>query len=103
MSRDIALGTAAVWDGLQLVVLDVETTVGPDRGRLRAEALGGATVRSARITGQWHQLIDPDTPIDAASQRIHHLTDELVAGEPIFDEIADELLDLLAPCGGEVV
>lgn len=103
MSRDVALGTADVWDGLRLVVLDVETTVGPDRGRLRAVSLGVATVRAARITGQWHRLIDPDTPIDAASQRIHHLTDELVAGEPTFDQIADELLALLEPRGGETV
>lgn len=103
MSRDVALGTADVWDGLRLVVLDVEMTVGPDRGRLRAVSLGVATVRAARITGQWHRLIDPDTPIDAASQRIHHLTDELVAGEPTFDQIADELLALLEPRGGETV
>lgn len=42
--------------------------------------------------------INPEIPIPAEATAVHHITDEDVAGEPTFRQVAKSLADLFADC-----
>ena len=94
---------AALWAGLRLVVIDLETCLPPGRGRPRAVAVAAVSCRAGSQRGAWSTLIDPECPIDATTGRIHGITDELVAGQPTFAEVAPQLVNLLEPRDDEQV
>lgn len=91
------------WDGLRLVVLDTETTETPDRTPRRCVSVGAVTCRFATVRSRWQRLVDPGVPIDPVSQSYHHITDDHLAGEAPFADVADELLTLLEAREGETV
>lgn len=41
------------------------------------------------------QFIDPQMPIPAASMKIHHITDEMVKGKPVFADVAEAAYEKL--------
>ena len=86
----------AIWSRLRLLAVDVETTQ-PDGEPPRVVAVAVQTCRRGQTTGSINDFVDPQVPIDARSQKIHGITDDMVAGEPTFEEIADKLLDYLQP------
>jgi DNA polymerase III epsilon subunit-like protein len=92
---------AALWGTARIVVVDCET-VRTDEG-LRAVSVAAVTCRGGFVRGKWQTLIDPEVPVDADSVRIHGLTDDHLAGEPTFAEIAPTLLAALEPHGDEQV
>lgn len=78
-----------------LVFFDLETTgvnVVTDRivqfAAIKYPAGGGAPV-------ELNRYVNPTVPIPAETTAIHGITDERVAGEPTFEDLADELLDYL--------
>lgn len=82
-------------DQAPTLVLDLETT-GLDAGNgdrvieLAMIRLDGADERVL------HSLVDPDGPVPADGQQIHHITDEMVRGQPTFAQVwasAGELVD----------
>lgn len=80
----------ALWQGLRLVVIDTETTQ-PDGEPRRVVSVAAVTCRRGRPLGSWSVFVDPQVPIDPRSRRIHGITDDIVAGEPTFADVADEL------------
>jgi len=75
------------------IVLDTETTgLNPAEGH-RIVEIGALEMINHVPTGQtFHVYINPERPIDAEATAIHGITDERVAGEPVFAEIAEDFL-----------
>lgn len=88
---------------LRLVVVDLETCVGPDNAH-RIVALGAVVCRAGGIKQRFSWLVNPGCPVDAyTSDKIHHLTDAHLADEPTWDEVLPEFRRLLVPKTGETV
>lgn len=78
-----------------MVVFDLETT-GTDIARDRVVQIGLAItdVRGEVLkTREW--LINPLMPISPGATEVHGITDEMVADQPTFADIADELFSIL--------
>jgi DNA polymerase-3 subunit epsilon len=83
-----------------VVVLDTETTgLYPSMGHRIVEL--GAVRFQPGPAGPWHmaaefsQLLQPDRRMEPGATRVNGITDADLVGAPRFDEIADQLLDLL--------
>ena len=89
------LARARLWNGLRLLVLDVETAVGPD-GQHRIVSIAAVTCRGGRQTGRWSRdFVNPGVPIDSVTGSVHLLTDADVKNAPSFAMIASDLAPLL--------
>jgi DNA polymerase-3 subunit epsilon len=78
------------------IVLDTETTgLDPLTGD-RVLEVAGVEIVNLMPTGQvFHRLIDPQRDIPPESTRIHGFTASMLAGKPIFADIAADLLEFL--------
>ena len=83
---------------ITVAILDTETT-GTNTARDKILELGMVLVEVCPQTGQayrvqqvFNELEDPGMPIPEASTRIHHITDEMVAGKRINDAELESLL-----------
>ncbi|WP_136067750.1 DNA polymerase III subunit epsilon [Modicisalibacter radicis] len=87
---------------MRQIVLDTETTgIDPKEGHRLIE-IGAVEVVNRRLTGRtYHQYINPERSIEAEAVEIHGITDERVAGEPRFAEIADAFWEFIL--GAELV
>ncbi|MEU8139395.1 exonuclease domain-containing protein [Streptodolium elevatio] len=74
------------------VVVDVETTGLTARDRVISVAAVLLDAHGA-VAGRWSSLVDPRR--DPGPVHVHGLTAGDLAGQPLFEEIADELADLL--------
>ncbi|MFH2203309.1 MAG: 3'-5' exonuclease [Elusimicrobiota bacterium] len=75
--------------------LDTETTgLSPSWGARLCE-LAILFVRNGETIDEYQTLIDPETPMDPGAQRIHGISDEMVAGKPTFRQIAAEVRERL--------
>lgn len=84
------------------IVLDTETTGLETSEGHRLIEIGGVEVVNRRLTGRhYHQYINPERAIDEEAMGIHGITDERVAHEPVFAQIADEFWDFIK--GAELV
>jgi DNA polymerase III subunit epsilon len=86
----------------RIVFLDTETTgLSPDAGD-RIVEIGCIEMVNRRLTGETrHHYLNPERPSHEDARKVHGLSDEFLAGQPKFAEVADELLDFLA--GAEIV
>ncbi|WP_110677686.1 DNA polymerase III subunit epsilon [Salinicola sp. RZ23] len=77
---------------MRQIVMDTETTgIDPREGH-RIIEIGGIELINRRFTGRtYHQYINPERHIEAEAIEIHGITNERVANEPVFAQIADEL------------
>ncbi len=71
------------------VVVDVETT-GGRAARNRVTEIGAVKVQNGEIIGKWQSLINPQQAIPASITRLTGITNAMVAGAPVFAEIADD-------------
>lgn len=101
--NSVPTSSERLWDGLRLVVFDVETTPSPNGGPWRVVSLAAVTCRLGAPRGSWHTLVNPEVPITARSTRIHGITDDLVQTEPTFADIAAQVRGVLEPHKGERV
>lgn len=78
------------------IVLDTETTgLDPAQGHRLIE-IGCVELVNRRLTERrFHTYLQPDRRIDAEAIRIHGITNERLAREPRFADIADQLLDFV--------
>lgn len=78
------------------IVLDTETTgLDPAQGH-RIIEIGCVELLNRRFSERrFHTYLRPDRLIDADAVRIHGLTNERLASEPRFAEIADQFLDFV--------
>jgi len=82
------------------IVLDTETTgLEPEEGH-RVIEIGCVELVGRRRTGRtFHRYLNPELPIPRESTEIHGIRDEDVADCPVFQEVADELLEFLTEAG----
>ena len=97
----IAARTTALWAGIRLVVIDLETATPKDGGPRRAVAVAHVICRDGSVRAGSHYLVNPGIPIDAKSQSIHHITDDHVAGEASFAGLAHVILGAFESHAGE--
>ena len=91
----------ALWGGLRVVVIDLETTSTQDGGPQRAVSVAAVTCRLGTVRGKWQTLVNPEIPVAPGSRRIHGITDEHLIGEPVFSEVATTIQALLTENDGE--
>ena len=75
---------------MRQIILDTETTgIDPREGHRLIE-IGAVEMINRRLTGNtYHQYINPEREIDAEAIGIHGITNERVADEPRFAEVAE--------------
>jgi DNA polymerase-3 subunit epsilon len=95
-----ALATAATGSPLleecAFAVVDVETTGMRAAGEDRITEVAVVLVHGGRRELVLERLVNPGRPIPPMISTITGITDAMVAGAPTFDELADELLGVLA-------
>jgi len=81
---------------MRQVVLDTETT-GLEVGKgHRLVEIGCLELVERRLSGrQFHRYLDPQRPMDPGATEVTGLTDEFLAGKPLFADIADEFIDFI--------
>lgn len=78
------------------VAVDVETTGLDAAGGDRVISVGCVELVKRQLTGRtFHRLVNPERSIPEASSRVHGITNEQVAGQPRFSDLAGEFLDFL--------
>jgi DNA polymerase-3 subunit epsilon len=84
------------------IVLDTETTgLDPALGH-RVIEIGCVELVGRRLTSRrFHRYVNPERAIDPGAMQVHGITNERVAGEPVFAAIAGELVDFIR--GAELV
>ena len=78
---------------MRQLVLDTETTgLDPATGHKIIE-IGCVEIINRRVTGKhYHQYINPQRIIEQSAIEVHGITNEQLADEPLFADIADEFL-----------
>ncbi|MBY0468667.1 MAG: DNA polymerase III subunit epsilon [Burkholderiaceae bacterium] len=87
---------------MRLVFLDTETTgLSPQSGD-RIVEIGCVELVDRRATGRnLHLYLNPQRPSHPDALRVHGLTDDFLRDKPLFESIADQLLEFVD--GAEVV
>ena len=80
-----------------LVCVDLEAT-GVWPGRDRIVQIAAASIFPDGKVSTWSSLVNPEQPIPAVATSIHGITDEEVASEPTFAQIAPTVKTLLSDC-----
>ncbi len=76
------------------VVVDVETT-GGRAGLHRVTEIGAVKIQGGKIIDEWQSLINPQRSIPPMITKITGIDEAMVAGAPIFAEIADSFSDFM--------
>jgi DNA polymerase-3 subunit epsilon/CBS domain-containing protein len=92
MSRPDPVSNATPLIALDALVIDTETT-GLDPVKARLIEIGGVRLESGAVVrdGAYRRLVRPPAPIPPATTAIHGFDDAMLAGEPQFVEVADEI------------
>ncbi len=86
-----APGEVEILEALSFAVVDVETTGGtPDRGH-RITEIAVVAVDQGVISEDFQTLVNPGRPIPPRISGLTGITDEMVAGAPFFEDVAEEL------------
>jgi DNA polymerase-3 subunit epsilon len=87
---------------MRQIILDTETTgLEPEQGH-RIIEIGCVEIVRRRKTGRtFHRYIRPDREVDRGALQVHGITNEFLAQQPRFAEIADEFLEFVT--GAELI
>jgi DNA polymerase III subunit epsilon len=87
---------------MRQVILDTETTgLEPEQGH-RIIEIGCVELVNRRKTGRtFHRYLRPDRQVDRGALQVHGITNEFLAQQPRFQEVAEELLEFLR--GAELI
>ena len=81
---------------MRQVVLDTETTGLEVEQQHRIIEIGCVELLNRRLTGRtFHRYLNPQRDIDEGAQQVHGLTNERLAGEPLFEHVAAEFLEFI--------
>ncbi len=84
------------------VVLDTETTGLSTAQGHRVIEIGCVELVNRRLTGRdYHRFINPERNIDEGAERVHGISRADLEGQPLFEHIAEELLEFIR--GAELV
>ncbi len=77
-------------------ILDVETTgLNPAYGHRVCE-VACLRVQNGQEIARFESLVDPERPVSAGAFHVNHITSEMLAGAPPFEDVAAPLLALMA-------
>lgn len=87
---------------MRIVALDTETT-GTEIGEgHRIIEIGCVEIENRKLTGrEFRRLINPERSIDPEAYKVHGISEEDVADQPVFAEIEAELVEFIS--GAEVI
>lgn len=87
---------------MRQVILDTETTgLEPEQGH-RIIEIGCVELMNRRKTGRtFHRYLRPDREVDWGALQVHGITNEFLAQQPRFAEIAEELIEFIS--GSELI
>jgi DNA polymerase-3 subunit epsilon len=87
---------------MRQIVLDTETTGLEWQQGHRVIEIGCVELVNRRPSGRhFHRYLQPDRKVDEGALAVHGITDEFLAGQPRFADIAAEFIDFVA--GAELV
>ncbi|MGA7965845.1 MAG: DNA polymerase III subunit epsilon [Gammaproteobacteria bacterium] len=87
---------------MRRVVLDTETTGLNAQAGHRIIEVGCVELDDRAYTGRTlHRYINPEREIEAGAQDVHGITNEQLAGAPLFAEVAEELREFIT--GAELI
>ena len=80
---------------MRLIILDTETTgLSPAEGRI--VEIAAVEMLDGKLTGrEFHQLLNPEHPISEEITEIIGINNAMVAGKPIFADIAQAFIDFV--------
>lgn len=76
------------------IVLDVETT-GLDYTKERIIEFAGVRLENGKITDYFESLVNPHQKIRKSSMAIHGITDEMLEGAPVEEEIFPKIFEFI--------
>lgn len=76
------------------VVFDLETT-GAKAPPCRVTEIGAYRVSKGAIAGEFHSLVNPQTPIPEFISSLTGISDEMVRDAPLFADLAADLLEFI--------
>jgi len=80
-----------------IVFFDLETT-GTSATTDRIVEICAIKIHEDGSKEEFHQLINPTIPISPEATAVHGITDEMVAGEPTFGDLAEKLASFFTGC-----
>ena len=81
---------------MRQIVLDTETTGLSTAQGHRVIEIGCVELVNRRLTGrEFHRFLNPERDIDEGAERVHGISRADLEGQPLFADVADELLDFL--------
>ncbi|WP_346798287.1 DNA polymerase III subunit epsilon [Halomonas sp. Bachu 37] len=87
---------------MRQIILDTETTGIDPRDGHRLVEIGAVEMINRRLTGRtYHQYINPQRHIDAEVVAVHGITNEKVANEPVFADVAEAFWEFIQ--GAELI
>ncbi len=79
---------------MKFAVVDLETTGGtPENGRITE--IGIVLLDDLEVVKTYQTLVDPGMPIQPFVQKLTGITDEMVSGQPQFNDVAEEVAEML--------
>jgi DNA polymerase-3 subunit epsilon len=87
---------------MRQIILDTETTgLEPAQGH-RVIEIGVVEIVNRRPTGRtFHRYLNPERPVDEGAKAVHGLSDEFLAGQPKFADVAAEFIEFVR--GSELI
>lgn len=77
----------------EYVVFDVETTgLSPQSGD-RIVEIAAVRVKNWEVVGTFESLINPERELPEEAQRIHNITEDMIAAAPTADEVLPKIID----------
>lgn len=87
---------------MRQIVLDTETTGLEWQQGHRVIEIGCVELVNRRPSGRhFHRYLKPDRKVDEGALAVHGITDEFLAGQPRFEEVASEFVEFIT--GAELV
>jgi DNA polymerase-3 subunit alpha (Gram-positive type) len=81
-------------DDTEFVVFDLETT-GAKTPPCRVTEIGAYRVKNGKVIGEFHTLVNPETPIPSFITQLTGIDNEMVANAPVFADVAHGLLGFI--------
>jgi DNA polymerase-3 subunit alpha (Gram-positive type) len=81
-------------DDTEFVVFDLETT-GAKTPPCRVTEIGAYRVKNGKVIGEFHTLVNPETPIPSFITQLTGIDNEMVANAPVFADVAHGLLEFI--------
>jgi len=82
-------------DSLSYVVVDVETTGGAPGSGHRVTEVAAVVVRGGQVVEEFQTLVNPCRPIPPYITKLTNITNAMVAGAPLFEDVCAPLLRVL--------